>query len=196
MKRLLVAIGIVLGLVITLALVGFFGLGFYLSPQSVLAKSDVIVAISGGDTIARTAEAVKLYNEGWAPHIIFSGAALDPSSPSNAQTMAKAAEKQGVPSSAIQLEESAANTQENSADVAVMVKNHGYHKLILVTSPYHQRRASILFERAVAKDVTVLNHSSYDKTWRRSDWWATPYSRALTLSELQKTLFELANKPS
>jgi len=110
--------------------------------------------------------------------------------------MAKAAEKQGVPSSAIQLEESAANTQENSADVAVMVKNHGYHKLILVTSPYHQRRASILFERAVAKDVTVLNHSSYDKTWRRSDWWATPYSRALTLSELQKTLFELANKPS
>lgn len=196
MKRLLVAIGIVLGLVITLALVGFFGLGFYLSPQSTLTKSDVIVAISGGDTIARTAEAVKLYNEGWAPHIIFSGAALDPSSPSNAQTMAKAAEAQGVPSSAIQLEESAANTQENSADVAVMVKNRGYHKLILVTSPYHQRRASILFERAVAKDVTVLNHSSYDKTWRRSDWWATPFSRALTLSELQKTLFELANKPS
>jgi len=196
MKRLLVTIGIILSLVITLALVGFFGLGFYLSPQSRLSKSDVIVAISGGDTIARTAEAVRLYNEGWAPHIIFSGAALDPTSPSNAKIMAKAAEAQGVPSSAIQLEESAANTQENSADVAIMIKNNGYHQLILVTSPYHQRRASILFERVVAKDVTVLNHSSSDKTWRRSDWWATPYSRALTLSELQKTLFELANKPS
>lgn len=196
MKRLLVAIGIVMGLVVTLALVGWFGLGFYLSPQSKLTKSDVIVAISGGDTVARTAEAVRLYNDGWAPRIIFSGAALDPTSPSNAQIMAKAAEAQGVPSSAIQLEESAANTQENSADVAIIIKNNGYHQLILVTSPYHQRRASILFERAVAKDVTVLNHSSADKTWRRSDWWATPYSRALTLSELQKTLFELANKPS
>lgn len=196
MKRLLVTIGIILSLVITLALVGFFGLGFYLSPQSKLAKSDVIIAISGGDTIARAVEAVRLYNEGWAPHIIFSGAALDPTSPSNAQIMAKAAEAQGVPSSAIEIEEASTSTQENAADVATMIKGRGYHQLILVTSPYHQRRASILFERAVGQGITILNHSSFDQAWRRSDWWATSYSRALTLSELQKTLFELVNKSS
>jgi uncharacterized SAM-binding protein YcdF (DUF218 family) len=66
----------------------------------------------------------------------------------------------------------------------------------LVTSPYHQRRASILFNRAVGPTVKVLNHSSIDPTWRRSDWWATPYSRALTISELQKTLYELVHPSS
>lgn len=196
MKRLFVVGSIVLGLLIAAAAVSFFGVGFYLSPQSKLAKSDVIVAISGGDTIARTAEAVRLYQDGWAPHIIFSGAALDPSSPSNARAMASLAEEQGVPRAAIELEEASANTQENASDVGRIVKARGYHQLILVTSPYHQRRASILFKRALGTTVTVLNHSSYDQTWRRSDWWATSYSQALTLSEFQKTIYVLLSHSS
>jgi uncharacterized SAM-binding protein YcdF (DUF218 family) len=196
MKRFLIILAIVIGVIAALVVTAFFSIGYYLSPQSPLSKSDAIVAISGGDTDARTAAAVQLYKDGWAPQIIFSGAALDPNSPSNARIMADTAEADGVPKSAIQLEEVSTDTEQNAADVAKIVQQDGYHQIILVTSPYHQRRASIVFRRALGSSVTVLNHSSIDPAWRRSHWWATSYSTGLTLSELQKTLYELIHPSS
>lgn len=171
--------------------IGFFSLGFYLSPQSKLSKVDVIVAVSGGDTAARTDEAVQLYRDGYAPKIIFSGAALDPNSVSNAKAMSIIAQNQGVPSKAIELDEAAMDTHQNAIDVATLVKRKEYKSIILVTSPYHQRRVYTVFRQALGNNITILNHSSPDKLWRRSHWWATNYSRNLTISEAQKTIFEL-----
>ena len=174
----------------------FFGIGYYLSPQDELVKADAVVAISGGDTAARTKEAVRIYQQGLASHLIFSGAALDPNSPSNAKTMATAAVVAGVPKSNIELDETAANTRQNAAGVATNVNQAGYHSIILVTSPYHQRRADITFHRALGGGFTIINHSSYDDQWRRSHWWATPVSRELTFAELQKVAFELISGPA
>ncbi len=167
------------------------GLGFFLSPQSSLSKSDAIVAISGGETDSRTLEAIRLYQDGWAPHIIFSGAALDPHSPSNARAMRQIALDHNVPASAIMLDETSINTDQNAIGVSNLVKKGHYHKVILVTSPYHQRRASTAFRAALDRDVVVLNHSTTDKSWRRANWWATDYSRSLTFSELQKTIYTM-----
>lgn len=192
MKRFLVVVLVFTVLVSVVLVVAFFGLGFYLSPQGTVAKADVIVAISGGETKARTKEAVKLYTDGWSDHIIFSGAALDPNSPSNAETMARTAIDLGVPASAITLDETAANTRQNAAGVAKVVRDQGYRSIILVTSPYHQRRADITFRRALGSGVGIINHSSYDQNWRRLHWWATSYSRNLTISEIQKVAYELA----
>lgn len=179
-----------------LATLFFFGTGYYLSPQSTLAKADAIVAISGGETEARTAEAVKLYRDGWGANIIFSGAAADPNAPSNAQAMATAAMVAGVPSAAITLDEVATNTRQNAAGVGEIVRTKNFHSIILVTSPYHQRRANIAFKRVLGANFTIINRSSYDAQWRRSHWWATPQSRALTLAELQKVAYELASGQS
>lgn len=193
MKRWLKRVMILAIIVAAIGAGSLFGLGYYLSPQSPLAKADAVVAISGGDTAARTDEAVRLYRDKWAPEVIFSGAALDPNSPSNAAAMAKLAEEQGVPAAAIIKDEAAANTRQNAAGVAAIAHQRGYRTIILVTSPYHQRRANIAFQRELDAGVTIINHSSYDQTWRRSHWWATAYSRELTLSELQKVLYELAS---
>lgn len=38
--------------------------------REAVESSDAIVVVSGGDTNARTNEAIKLYREGWAPLII------------------------------------------------------------------------------------------------------------------------------
>jgi uncharacterized SAM-binding protein YcdF (DUF218 family) len=196
MKRFLIILATVVGVVAILVVVAFFSIGYYLSPQSPLSKSDAIVAISGGDTTARTDEAIQLYQDGWAKHIIFSGAAEDPNGPSNARAMATSAETAGVPLTAIELDETSTDTEQNAADVAKIVQQDGYHQIILVTSPYHQRRASIVFHRALGSSVVLLNHSSIDPAWRRSHWWATAYSTQLTLSELQKTLYELVHPSS
>jgi len=196
MKRFVAVVVVLLVLVAALVIGVFFGLGFYLSPQNTLAKTDTIVAISGGETDARTDEAVRLYQDGWAGHIIFSGAALDPNGPSNAEAMASRAKSQGVPAAAISLDEASTNTRENASDVAAIIHRAGYTSIILVTSPYHQRRAYIVFRRVLGSGMTIINHSSYDQNWRRSEWWGTSYSRNLTLSELQKVLYELASGKS
>jgi uncharacterized SAM-binding protein YcdF (DUF218 family) len=196
MKRFLVIVISFIGVLVILATAAFFSLGFYLSPQSTLQKSDAIVAISGGDTNARTREAVQLYNDGWANRIIFSGAALDPNGPSNARVMANAAELQGVPASVITLDETSTNTRENASNTATVLAAQADKSIILVTSPYHQRRAYIVFKRQLGTSVNILNHSSVDQGWRRSDWWATSESRSLTLSELQKVIYEIVSGKS
>jgi uncharacterized SAM-binding protein YcdF (DUF218 family) len=193
MKRFFVVLLVLFLVVAGLAAAFFFGIGYYLSPQDPLTKSDAIVAISGGETDARTAEAIKIYKDGLAPVIIFSGAAADPNGPSNAQTMARTAIAAGVPPTAVFLDELATNTRGNAVGVTKIVANENIHSIILVTSPYHQRRASLIFQRALGQNFPIINHSSYDAQWRRSHWWATSQSRALTMDELQKVAYELAS---
>ena len=84
-----------------------YSIGAYLGPDDLRGcteptqdggacdEADAIIALSGGDTNARANEAIRLYKLGWAPIIIFSGAAADPSGPSNAAAMRKIALGEG-----------------------------------------------------------------------------------------------------
>jgi uncharacterized SAM-binding protein YcdF (DUF218 family) len=152
------------------------------------ARADAIVAISGGDTQARTAEAINLYQQGWADVLIFSGAAYDKDSPSNAVTMKAQALEAGIPEQAIAIEESARDTSENAALTLPIASERGVKRVILVTSGYHQRRAGMDFRR-VFGDVTVINHSvEEDRHWSKT-WWLTPRGWYLAVSELVKIIF-------
>ena len=73
-------------------------------------KVDAIVAVSGGDTIARTQKAIDLYQRGWADTLIFSGAAADKAGPSNAQAMRLYAISKGVDRRSIIIEENSETT--------------------------------------------------------------------------------------
>ncbi|HEX7260059.1 MAG TPA: YdcF family protein [Candidatus Saccharimonadia bacterium] len=174
---------------LVLAALGVLGIGFFLSPQNQLRDADLIVAVSGGETQQRTAEAVKLYQQGRASKLLFSGAAADPNAPSNAAVMRADALSQGVPDSAILIEELSANTQQNAEMAVPIIRSLNAKTIILVTSPYHQRRASLNFHQAVGRDVTILNHSASDSSWRKSSWWQQEGTIGLTLSELQKTFY-------
>jgi uncharacterized SAM-binding protein YcdF (DUF218 family) len=163
------------------------------APQMLDAKcasADVIVAISGGDTQARANEAIKLYQQGWAPMIIFSGAAQDKQNSSNAAVMRQMALSARVPSDAILLDEASASTADNASLVRPIVQQRGFKRLILVTSPYHQRRASIEFNRRLGDLCTIVNHpTSTDRFWSASHWWATPWGLWLAGSETLKVMF-------
>ncbi len=188
--------GILIGAVVFVAIVvgGLLLLGYYLSPQDAVKHADFIVAVSGGETDARTAEAVKLYQHGYASKLLFSGAALDQNGPSNAAAMRAEALGLGVPSGDIMVEETSKNTAQNAIQSASILSGANVHTIILVTSPYHQRRAYIEFRRALGSGVAIINHSSPDQSWRRSHWWATRYSTQLTFSEIQKILYVLGTK--
>ena len=187
-----------LGIVIAFFLL-VFGIGLYLSPDDLAGcgdkpngtppceQADAIVAISGGDTSARTAEAVRLYKEGWADKLIFSGAALDKSGPSNAQAMSHEAEAAGVPAEDIILEEFGESTKQNAQNSQDIFDLLGIKKVILVTSGYHQRRASLEFG-ALSTGATLRNHPiSEDGQWS-AWWWLTPSGWYLAVSEIVKII--------
>ena len=161
--------------------------------KSECMPADAVVAISGGDTAARTSEAVRLYKDGWGSKLIFSGAAQDKSGPSNAEAMRRQALSAGVPNADIITEELSATTKENAENTIDIVAQNEIRSVILVTSAYHQRRANLEFNARTKGEVIVRNHSaSEDNQWAGGWWWATPTGWYLAVSELVKiTIFYL-----
>jgi uncharacterized SAM-binding protein YcdF (DUF218 family) len=164
------------------------GVGFYLSPQGKLAKTDAIVVISGGETDLRVKEGVKLFEENWAPLIIMSGAARD-AGESNAEAMKRLAVKYGIPSDKVLVEKEARNTFDNAKFTRDILTSNNVKSIILVTSPYHQRRAFLTFEHYLGNSVKIINHSAADSAWRKNGWWNNAWARNITLSELQKIMY-------
>lgn len=148
-------------------------------------KSDAIVVVSGGDTKARTAAGIELYKNGWGDTLIFSGAAQDKTGPSNAVAMQLQAIQAGVPNSAIIIDEKAESTQQNAQNTKTIVASRGYRDIILVTSGYHQRRASLEFNKQ-AENVNIRNYPvTQDGDWGFF-WWLTPRGWWLAVGELAK----------
>lgn len=144
---------------------------------------DAIIAISGGDTNARTDEAIELYQNGWSNIIIFSGAAEDKSGPSNANVMQARALNHGVPQSAILIEEDSSTTKQNANNIKHMLLENNMKTIMLVTSGYHQRRASLVFNKQI-DGITILNHpTSSDRDWS-AWWWTNPRGWTLAVGEL------------
>lgn len=176
-----------------------FGLSVYLQPDDLRNCNDTVstlspctavgavVAVSGGDTNARTDEAIRLYKNGWSDTLVFSGAAQDKTGLSNAAAMQARAISAGVPESSILLDEYSATTKQNAENVQTIFASRNIRSIILVTSGYHQRRAGLEFAKR-ASSVTVLNHPvSQDQDWSMW-WWTNPRGWYLAVSELVKII--------
>jgi uncharacterized SAM-binding protein YcdF (DUF218 family) len=171
----------------------FAGIGHVLDLEDPLRPADVIVALSG-DTGARTETAVDLWRRAYAPLIIFAGASEDPNSVASGELMKREALALGVPEAAILVEPSSSTTQENAHEVANLMQARGLKAAILVTSPYHQRRAANLFaEEFVPAKLTFTNYPARDPLWDPNTWWLREPSRTLTVVELAKLSVEVAS---
>lgn len=165
----------------------FMGCSSQPAQEGACTKADAIVVVSGGDTQARTSAGIELYQNGWANTLILSGAALDESGPSNAEAMQLQAIQAGVPESAIIIDEEARSTQQNAQNTQTIFADNNYKDIVLVTSGYHQRRASLEFNK-LADAVTIRNYPvTQDSDWSWY-WWATPRGWWLAGGELVKII--------
>lgn len=180
LKKISIWIAIIICLIIALPLF----VGWYLSPQDILKKVDIIVVVSGGDNIARIEKGVQLYKEAWAPVLMYSGAAAE-GDVSNAEAMRNISVKMGVPKEDIIIEEKSKTTLENADFSSKILKEKDIKSLILVTSPYHQRRTYELFKKELP-EVEIINQSALDENWRKKGWWESNIGRFLTIGELGK----------
>lgn len=107
-------------------------------------------ATSDGDPspreLASVNEAVREYERGVAPRLIFTGAAVA-NQFVEAQVMALAAEAQGIPAEAVLTETQARDTVQNACFAVRMMKAHGWDSAEVIANPSHLRRAAMIFRR-------------------------------------------------
>lgn len=98
------------------------------------------------EEMARVSEAVREYERGVAPRLLFTGGSAH-NKFVEADVMAAAAAAQGIPPSAIFVETKAADTIQNACYSERIMKVHGWHSAEIVSSAYHLPRASLIFGR-------------------------------------------------
>ena len=137
---------------------------------------------AGGGYQERVREAVELYQAGYASRMIFSSGYEWTFR--EAEIMRGLALSQGVPATAILLETTAANTYENVMFVHPLLERAGWQRILLVSSPYHMRRA-LLTWATQAPDVEVVPTPVRD-----SQFYA--HARGATLEQLRGLIHEYA----
>ena len=92
----------------------------------------------------RIGHGISLWQTGLAPILAPTGG-VGRYPPAEAEVMARAAREAGVPASALVLDTQATSTSESAERVSALAARHGWNSVIVVSEPYHLRRASWLF---------------------------------------------------
>lgn len=148
---------IFLALVAILGLLGWAVAARLLAPGSntSLTRFDAIIVLGspadsdGNPTpeqLARVTEGVREYEQGVAPRLILTGGAVR-NRFVEARVMARTAEAQGIPESAVFLEPKARNTIENACYATRIMKAHGWRSAEVVSSANYLPRAGMIFSK-------------------------------------------------
>ncbi len=100
--------------------------------------------------LARVTEAVHEYERGVAPRILFTGGAVA-NRFVEAQVMARTAEAQGIPASAVLEDPEARNTMENTCNALKIMRSHGWESAEVISSPSHLPRAGLILSHLPMK---------------------------------------------
>ncbi len=141
-------------------------------------KADAIVVLTGGK--GRVEEGIRLFRESRAKFLFLVG--VDPS----VRKSDLYRPKPGDPSvDNVILEKSSRNTLENSIFGRDVIVGNGVHSVLLITSRYHLKRASILFRNSLPKDITIIPYP-VDTVNLKESWWSHGGSFHLLFREFYK----------
>lgn len=141
-------------------------------------KVDAIVVLAGGK--GRVEEGVRLFRESRAKYLFFVG--VDPSVIKSDLYRPK----QGDPSADnVILEKASRNTLENSIFGRDLIVRSGVHSVLLITSRYHLKRASILFRNSLPRNITIIPYP-VDSVNLKESWWNHGGSFQLLFREFYK----------
>jgi uncharacterized SAM-binding protein YcdF (DUF218 family) len=134
----------------------------YLIVSVPMTHADALI-VPGGEPLARPQKAARLYNQGVAPRIFVTGIG-------DSGAIRKVLLGQGVPPSAITVESKARTTHANAILLKPMIEAAKVHSALIVTSPFHTRRALATFR-------TVMPGINFGVTEASIEWWAVPEGR-------------------
>jgi uncharacterized SAM-binding protein YcdF (DUF218 family) len=132
------------------------------------AKADAVVVLSGGLN-ARLDPALALVRRGVAPVLAISGALNDPHW-QKAKNLCRG--KAGLTTfRVVCFQPSPFSTQGEARSVARLAREHGWSRIVVVTSTYHVTRARVLFRRCYHGRLWVVGTGS--PWWRLPEEWVS-----------------------
>jgi len=193
-------IGFVAVLCIIVGGVGMFLAGYWLQAGDEVDlsnKADAIVVLTG--SYFRPLYAADLYNQGIAS-VVYVSRPIDRKDrellnnvgvnlPSQEEIFRRLLRKKGVPEEAIRFfGKSVISTAQEAQALKETIGNEK-KTLILVTSPYHIRRAKMVFEDVLPGCTVLATGTLYQSFPKR--WWSTRQSALKTINETVKIMFYL-----
>ncbi|MBI1818362.1 MAG: YdcF family protein [Deltaproteobacteria bacterium] len=172
--------------------------GAYLVVDEPRDRAEAIVVVSGS-VPDRMLEAVELYRGGLAPAIVLT---REDEAPGVAAARARGVEvpdrhdvnvsvatQFGVPASAIVTAPGHATSTRSEAEIAVAFLRHaGIHRVLLVTSKLHARRAGMIFRSVAGNSVQFTVCASPFDTYDPATWWHHRAFVRRVIFEYQKLL--------
>lgn len=141
-------------------------------------KTDAIVVLTGGK--GRVTEGVRLYRQRTARYLIVVGA--DPA----VRRSDIYQPGPGDPSAeGVILEKNSRNTLENAIYGREVITRHNIKSILLITSRYHLKRATILMRNALPQNCAIYPYP-VDTSNLKETWWNHSRSFSLLFSEFYK----------
>jgi uncharacterized SAM-binding protein YcdF (DUF218 family) len=145
------------------------------------SRADAIVVLGGGvlpdgdwsRTTTRAGMGLSLWRAGKAPVLIASGN-------DQAVYLARGFAASGVPTRDLRVEDASTDTHENARDTAAILRNEDLHRIVLVTSDIHMRRAAACFRREGVHVIESPADDALTDLVAASTW--LPRRDALTLT--------------
>jgi len=182
---------ILLPLLVFLSYLFLHGLGAYLIVADPLEHSDAIVILSGGGP-PRLEEAGRLYKEEWADKIILTetGSPLQGYNQTYSYNEKLLILDMDIPPTAVFItDEHAHNTYAEAVSVKDLMQKHHYASAIVITDPYHTRRARLIFRSVFnGTDIAIRIRPVSNHWYQSGSWFLHPAGWKATLSEYLRLL--------
>ena len=173
-RTVLVTLAVLVVLAVLTHQIWLTAIGDGLVARDDLGPSDVIVVLAGNSPF-RARHAETLYARGFAPHVIISN---EPLSSHGVQTTWLELRRVGlvrlaIPDDAIEpIPEISDSTYEEALHSRDIMQAHGWRTAILVTDPFHMRRASLTFRQVFdAAGLVVLASPADGSKYGVDNWW-------------------------
>ncbi len=148
--------------------------------------ADAAVVLAGDPDYERTKTAVRLLLEGQVGLLILTGG--EPGPGDSATSLRDVALRAGVPAEKIRMEQVSHSTYGSMVAIQPILEQERIRSVVVVTSPYHQRRAYWTARRTL-RGVEVLSRPADPAGWRPDGWWRTRGGRRIVFGEYAKLAY-------
>jgi len=189
--------------VLFLSIILFGATGFFFKKQILLAVGDfliiedrlqpvdVIHVIAGNDY--RTEYAIRLYQQGFAKHLFFTGGWCNRHNYYHGAHGRDLAIQEGVPAEAIMIDDSTVTSTYSEVErlKSWMDQNTSPVRSVMVVSdPFHMRRAQWTYHQVLGADVGILMAPvPFDQTPYVHAWWTDHASQVYVRDEYKKFVY-------
>ena len=182
-------------------------MGRYLITEDRLQKAGAIVVLAGDGGVARTLEAVRLYQDGYAPRIILTHQLLPQgyealvrlgiTVPEERDIQWMVLKAMRVPATVVlRVSERADSTEREMIYLTRLLKEHRIGTVILVTNRSHSTRASKILARVSGGRIAIISRPTRYDTFDPEGWWRSRADAKEVLAEYEKLLNYLVQSAS